>query len=210
VQDAALVAELRKERKRSVRRLEKYLRPWQGRAPSKWKRWLQPTTPQTERPWNCHWTAAENAQAVFPILTGKLFAAGAKAAESDDTRTLHRFRLAAKRVRYGLELFAEVYPAAVHQRILSQMSRLQDSLGAISDCDSALTLVGDHTKAHEAINARRLQGQAKFQAHWRNFRTKQESWMRWLGGSNDIVPVAARRSRAKHAGNTGRRPRADT
>lgn len=47
---------------------------------------------------------------------------------------LHAMRIAAKRVRYTLETFSNIYPAPI-QEILKALRKAQDTLGEIHDCD---------------------------------------------------------------------------
>ncbi|HEY6540731.1 MAG TPA: CHAD domain-containing protein [Ktedonobacteraceae bacterium] len=61
----------------------------------------------------------------------------------DDTanvRGLHDMRIAAKRLRYTFEVFEEVLPAA-SKKIVSELTRLQDELGALHDSDVMIALL---------------------------------------------------------------------
>ncbi|HZI17378.1 MAG TPA: CHAD domain-containing protein [Pyrinomonadaceae bacterium] len=57
------------------------------------------------------------------------------------TRRLHRMRIAAKRLRYSLELFTACWGAGAHE-LASELSELQDALGALHDCDEWIEEVG--------------------------------------------------------------------
>lgn len=58
----------------------------------------------------------------------------------DNMRELHDLRIAAKRVRYTLELFEEFLPARSKDFAL-ELSKLQDELGALHDSEVMLALL---------------------------------------------------------------------
>lgn len=53
---------------------------------------------------------------------------------------LHNLRIAAKRLRYTLELFLEVLPAET-QAVIEELTNLQDSLGTLHDHDVMIALL---------------------------------------------------------------------
>lgn len=55
-------------------------------------------------------------------------------------RGLHDMRIAAKRLRYTFEVFEEVLPAA-SKAIVSELTRVQDELGALHDSDVMIALL---------------------------------------------------------------------
>ena len=72
--------------------------------------------------------------------------------DPDKPRQLHDLRIAAKRVRYILEVAEPVFgePAA---RGVKAMKKLQDHLGEIHDCDELLPLLDAHTSKLRAEDA---------------------------------------------------------
>jgi hypothetical protein len=60
--------------------------------------------------------------------------------EPYEVRALHNLRIAAKRLRYVLEIFEDVLPPA-GQSIAHELSRIQDELGAMHDCDVLIALL---------------------------------------------------------------------
>ncbi len=48
-------------------------------------------------------------------------------------RALHRLRIQGKNLRYLLEFFASLFPAAEHEHLIAQLKRLQDNLGEFND-----------------------------------------------------------------------------
>lgn len=64
-------------------------------------------------------------------------------AEGDhsEIETLHRLRIAGKRVRYVMELGAGAYPAAEFQRIYRSFCELQEQFGVVNDLASAVDVL---------------------------------------------------------------------
>jgi CHAD domain-containing protein len=84
--------------------------------------------------WNERIGPEANARRELPRLTAEFFATvrAALAARPSPER-LHRVRLAAKRIRYTLELFRGCYGPGLESRIES-LRKLQQVLGEINDC----------------------------------------------------------------------------
>ena len=55
-------------------------------------------------------------------------------------RELHNLRIAAKRLRYTLEIFEEVLPEA-SKSIVKELEQIQDELGALHDSDVMIALL---------------------------------------------------------------------
>jgi CHAD domain-containing protein len=84
--------------------------------------------------WNERAGPASNARRELPRLVADFFArVRAALAARPSAAQLHRVRLAAKRMRYTLELFRPCYGPALESRIGSLRS-LQQVLGEINDC----------------------------------------------------------------------------
>jgi CHAD domain-containing protein len=95
------------------------------------------------------------------------------------TRDLHRLRIMAKRLRYELEFFADVYPSLAHAAKVTR--QLQDVLGEHQDCRTASARVrgyvrdrggragalGDLQRSHDRHAAA---AQRRFELEWRNFK----------------------------------------
>jgi CHAD domain-containing protein len=73
-----------------------------------------------------------------------------------DIPALHAVRIDAKRLRYTLESFREVLPAATTD-LIAKVTTLQDHLGMLNDADIAARLVREHLMA----NAPRLSGSSQ-------------------------------------------------
>jgi CHAD domain-containing protein len=77
----------------------------------------------------------------LPSLAQKFFKRGRRAAAPSQTpQALHRFRLAAKRFRYGVELFRPVYGPGLAAR-LTALRSVQRHLGEVNDCATACELL---------------------------------------------------------------------
>jgi CHAD domain-containing protein len=64
-----------------------------------------------------------------------------RAARSHEEGDLHRFRIALKKLRYSAEFFAPLYKKKKVRRYLSQVKRLQDSLGRLNDIAHARAVI---------------------------------------------------------------------
>ncbi len=97
------------------------------------------------------------------VRTDELFAFMPRAAEPDEVAHLHDMRIAAKRLRYILEIAEESfgpYATTASKRI----KELQDLLGEIHDCDVTLPRVldlVDRARAEDAQVVRARAGEAK-------------------------------------------------
>ena len=75
-----------------------------------------------------------NARRNLPFMARRLFQSGDKTVhDRSSPKMLHSFRLLGKQMRYLLEFLQFCYPSRLQEQI-SEMKRLQDHLGAISDC----------------------------------------------------------------------------
>jgi CHAD domain-containing protein len=94
---------------------------------------------------NCEWPSADQESApsleAFALqrldwLHRKVDKA-AKGATADDVPTLHRLRIAIKRLRYSLEFFGPLLIRADLRRYLDRMKALQEDLGRLNDLANA-------------------------------------------------------------------------
>ncbi|HXN49565.1 MAG TPA: CHAD domain-containing protein [Bryobacteraceae bacterium] len=84
--------------------------------------------------WDGSGSPGANARRCLPELVATYYQEGRKAAAGDaSTETLHDFRLGTKRLRYTIEMFRSCYGPGLG-RCLDALGRIQDHLGAISDC----------------------------------------------------------------------------
>ena len=59
----------------------------------------------------------------------------------DNLESLHTLRIAAKRLRYAMEIFASCYPAKFRQRLYARVERIQEDLGHVNDLRNLVRLV---------------------------------------------------------------------
>jgi hypothetical protein len=105
---------------------------------------------------------ADNVERLVRVRLDELCGFMPKAADPSKVTALHDMRIAAKRLRYLLELFAPLfgpYAATAAKRT----KELQDLLGEIHDCDVTLPRVEglvEEMREHDAAEVRRLAGAA--------------------------------------------------
>jgi CHAD domain-containing protein len=171
--DAATVeAKLHSRRADAQEILGAFLRQWTSeKCVSKWRRALeagaviagaQPVTVEAV------------AHHQLPRLAEAFFREGDRGASRQaSAEQLHRFRLAAKKFRYTLELFTEFYrPATAHW--MEQLMATQTLLGGISDCAVTRRLVQDLGASAAIIVA--LKGRQK-----RKTQEFRKAWEEGLG-----------------------------
>jgi hypothetical protein len=124
---------------------------------------------------------ADNARRIVAVRLGELRSFAPKAIDTGEQETLHDMRIAAKRLRYVLELSEPAFgvPAADGAKVAR---KLQDLLGEIHDCDEMLPRLRAHAEALRAEDATALRVAA--------------------GGARDLKPGAAREApnRARYRG----------
>lgn len=114
----------------------------------------------------------------------RFFAAGKRAAASDDVEELHEFRIAAKRLRYSIEILDR----EGGQDRLKRLRRVQQILGEMNDANVAaefllsLPSLSAAAKPLPATLQQKAKGQiAAFRKNWeKRFGEKAEkAWLSW-------------------------------
>jgi CHAD domain-containing protein len=100
--------------------------------------------------------------------------------------TLHAIRLRAKRLRYGAEIFAPLYPRREARRFIRRLTRLQEWLGHLNDGTVAATLMAELGRAGGRgfaagvvcgfVAAGAAGARARIERSWRKFRRLQPFW----------------------------------
>jgi hypothetical protein len=85
----------------------------------------------------------ENALRIIRVRADELGSFVPAALDPRDVEALHDMRIAAKRLRYVLELTAPVFGSAA-EKDAKRAKRLQDLLGEIHDCDESIPRVERH------------------------------------------------------------------
>src|SRR5215467_5759237 len=180
--DAAMVtAKLRTRRTEAQKVLAASLRRWTAEnSLSKWRRALrgeattgksQPATPEAM------------ARRELPSLAEAFFREGRRAASQEaSAKQLHKFRLAAKRFRYSLELFAELYGPLAGDWV-EQLRTTRALLGSINDCAVTRRLVeeldaGAGTVA--ALKNRQKRKTREFREAWEEDLNSSEGARLWI------------------------------
>lgn len=135
-----------------------------------------------KRDWKLDQSLEANLSRVLPALADDFFDSGKAAISAHASyRTLHRFRLQAKRFRYTLELFERFYENEMANGA-GMLKELQDRLGAINDCATTIVLLGRDRRAVAAVGKLLRQRKAVLQAFARRQLTAQklDCWKGWL------------------------------
>lgn len=82
----------------------------------------------------------QNARQIARTRLDEMYSWAADVDEPYEVRGLHNLRIAAKRMRYVLEIFEDVLPPAA-QSIADELAQIQDELGAMHDCDVMIALL---------------------------------------------------------------------
>jgi CHAD domain-containing protein len=179
-------AKLQSERQVAEKSLALILERWVAKDfVQRWRARLLPADqPSDALPPDPPETLAARARRVLPEFARAFFAAGRTAFESGDAETLHEFRIAAKKFRYSLELFAPLYGPKFRKK-LSQLKQLQDLLGEMNDLATAHTLLRNEPGLDQLIQALSEQSTRNREAlaeYWNNILSSEESaWVRYYG-----------------------------
>ena len=87
-----------------------------------------------------HAPTGQNARCIARTRLEEMYSWAADVDAPYEVRGLHNLRIAAKRLRYTLEIFEDVLPPAC-QSIADELSELQDELGALHDGDIMIALL---------------------------------------------------------------------
>jgi hypothetical protein len=94
---------------------------------------------------DCSAPLDENARRIVEARLGELIALGRQSLDPSDEQALHDARIAAKRLRYVLEMMTPVFGDAA-ARAAKEARNLQDLLGEIHDCDELMPVLRRHVR----------------------------------------------------------------
>lgn len=156
----------RTERQETARALTVSLKRWVRRSSSAaWRSALECGAGEAFRANPVAATAA----GTLPRMAKEYFRYGRNAVREKATaEELHRFRIAAKTLRYTLELFAPVYGDSVNG-LRQQLKGVQTLLGGINDCATVRRMVArldGCEEIGEALKKRQRKKTAEFRQHW--------------------------------------------
>jgi len=165
---ATLRQPMEARRKEFEQALAGALKQWVARkTSSKWRTALE-AGPASAGFW--HRAVTDTARREMTRMARDFFESGNDAVEAKASgEELHRLRLAAKKLRYTLELFAGVYGPA-SGTWLEQIREVQTLLGAVNDCRTVRSLVSgmEGTREFEAALKRRQRRKTlEFRQAWR-------------------------------------------
>lgn len=89
---------------------------------------------------------ADNARRILGVRVAELYSYEPILPEADATKELHDARIAAKRLRYTLELFESVF-GDDGAKAIDQIKGLQEDLGQLHDHDVRIALVTDEIRS---------------------------------------------------------------
>jgi CHAD domain-containing protein len=78
------------------------------------------------------------AAATVEVRAAEVFANADGVLDTDDIERVHHMRVATRRLRAAMEVFAPCFPAKEHRRLLKEVKRLADALGERRDPDVAI------------------------------------------------------------------------
>jgi CHAD domain-containing protein len=135
-------------------------------------------------------SAGDFSRRLLPSLAAEFFEAGRRAVQrANEPERLHAFRLAAKRFRYTLEIFAPCYGPTLQKRI-EQVREIQGILGKRQDAavsaeriQPAVPLDLDLAQVHRRLESRGAKLEQEFLRFWRHTfdaAGELERWQRYL------------------------------
>jgi len=160
--ETSLAEELRARRKRAERALVAALKQWTARkSAARWRQALEASDAPAP--------LEELAQRELGRFAKPFFRQGNRAAGGDaGAKELHRLRIAAKKLRYTLELFPDLHDPAAKDWA-EPIRGVQSLLGSINDCRAVRALVsslGGHPKIEAALRRKQRRKIREFQRLW--------------------------------------------
>jgi CHAD domain-containing protein len=133
-------------------------------------------------------------------VAGKFIRSGNRAASAKASEDqVHRFRIAAKKLRYTLELFRPFYGAGGDQELV-RLARIQSLLGGANDCRvvrAMVSQIGGHHGFEAILEKKQRRKLARFRRYWAEEFHQTTAAHQWLA----ILPVPSvhegRRSRCR-------------
>jgi CHAD domain-containing protein len=103
---------------------------------------------------DCEETFSASAKRVVAVRSEEVFAHSEGVLDMGDIEPLHDMRVATRRLRAALEVFAPCFPAKRHRKALKRVKALADALGERRDRDVAIEfLAGFASEAPEVDRA---------------------------------------------------------
>jgi CHAD domain-containing protein len=203
---ADLRSKLESQRKESSRVLIDALkRRIERKSSLKWRRALESALAGGKRP-SCRIPVKETASRILPQIAADFVERGSAAAQSKvSLEKLHAFRIASKKFRYTLELFAPLYGSSLNSW-LESIKGIQTVLGDINDCVTVSQMLADEKGAGPAIawlKKRERRKVERFSRLWLEEFGDQEgvrNRIHWLSHPGPAIKKPAGRSRTGAGG----------
>jgi CHAD domain-containing protein len=87
---------------------------------------------------DCEETFSASAERVVAVRAAEVFAYSEGVLDMDEIEHVHDMRVATRRLRAALEVFAPAFPAKRHRKALKRVKALADALGERRDRDVAI------------------------------------------------------------------------
>lgn len=129
---------------------------------------------------DCEETFSASAERVVAVRAAEVFEHSEGVLDLDDIEALHDMRVATRRLRAALEVFAPCFPAKRHRKALKRVKRLADALGERRDRDVAIEFLTGF--AGEAAAADRAAVEALIERLRREQRQANEELAPFLTG----------------------------
>jgi CHAD domain len=138
---------------------------------------------------------ADNAERIVRVRLDELYSFAPRALDQAESAAQHDMRIAAKRLRYILEVTAEACFGPYAETALKRTKELQDLLGEIHDCDVQLPRVLARMEELRAADARtaRERAPAKADDLEPKYATRTGSARAWRGLETMAIYLKARR-----------------
>jgi CHAD domain-containing protein len=91
---------------------------------------------------DCEESFSASAARVIEVRAGEVFAYSDRVLDTADIEPLHDMRVATRRLRAALEVFAPCFPSKRHRKALKRVKALADALGERRDRDVAIEFLG--------------------------------------------------------------------
>jgi hypothetical protein len=141
-------------------------------------------------------TLADNAERIVRVRLDELQSFIPRALDPEHVTALHDMRIAAKRLRYILEVTAESCFGPYAETALKRTKELQDLLGEIHDCDVQLPRVMERVAELRRADARTARGRAPANADDLDprYATRTAGARAWRGLETMAIYLEARRA----------------
>lgn len=105
---------------------------------------------------DCRKSVAENARKIIDVRLEEMLSFGAYAGDPTRIEEIHNLRIAAKRLRYTLEMFRFAFPKDLND-LIAEVKEVQEHIGNMRDADVMIERVSGIIDRENQARAERLQ-----------------------------------------------------